>query len=57
MKPTMSKASLLDPKWKYTNAADTDIRKLFARIKRENAERQKEAASVTPIVRARKAAK
>jgi hypothetical protein len=45
----LSKASLLDPKWRYVNSADTDIRKTFARVKRENAERQK--AVVTPINR------
>jgi hypothetical protein len=27
--------SLLDPKWKYTHSTATDIRKTFARVRRE----------------------
>jgi hypothetical protein len=40
--------SLLDPKWKYTHSTKTNIRLLFARVRREQAEKQK-AANVTPI--------
>jgi hypothetical protein len=64
MKPARS---ILDPAFRYTPSASTDLRKLFARIKRERAqeaERQRaaeeEAASVVrtlPILRTpRKAA-
>lgn len=31
-------ASILDPKFRYTNSASTDIAKTFARIRREQAE-------------------
>lgn len=35
--------SILDPKFKYTNSASTDLRKTFARIRRERAQaRQQE---------------
>jgi hypothetical protein len=27
--------SILDPKWKYTHSTATDIRKTFARVKRQ----------------------
>ena len=32
--------SLLDPKWKYTHSTATDIRKTFAKARRELAKRQ-----------------
>ncbi len=39
--------SILDPTFRYTNAASTDIRKTFARIKRErDKEREAEAARI-----------
>ena len=37
--------SILDPRFKYTPAAKTDIRKTFARIKRE-IEKQKQSKGV-----------
>lgn len=45
--------SLLDPTFRYTSAADTDIRRLFAkelrRIADERREQQMRAFNVTPI--------
>lgn len=38
------RTGLLDPKFKYTKAADTDIAKTFARIRRQ----MKEAAKAPP---------
>ena len=38
--------SLLDPKWKYTHSTATDIRKTFARARRELA--KKARAKVAP---------
>lgn len=32
--------SLLDPKWKYTHSTATDIRKTFAKARRELAKKQ-----------------
>jgi hypothetical protein len=43
-------SSLLDPKFKYTPAAATDIRKTFARARREMAEQQKAAEAQPPQV-------
>lgn len=36
--------SLLDPTFRYTSSANTDLRKTFARIRRELAKQQKLAA-------------
>lgn len=48
--------SCLDKEFKYTKSGETDIRKTFARIRRELAEKEKQAAvNVTQIKR--KAAK
>jgi hypothetical protein len=48
--------SILDPRFRYTSSVDTDIRKTFARIRREQAAHSKvqvqvapEAAAVVPI--------
>jgi len=42
--------SILDPSFKYVPAVETDIRKTFARIKRELAKAQEErSAKVTPL--------
>lgn len=38
--------SILDPKFKYVPAASTDIRKTFARLRREKVEREKREQSV-----------
>ena len=35
MKEWKSKANWKDPKWKYTNAASTDVAKTIARVRRE----------------------
>jgi hypothetical protein len=43
--------SILHPSFRYTPACNTDIRKTFARIRREQAAQQRIAASVTPINR------
>lgn len=45
-------ASILDPKFKYVSAAKTDIRKTFARVRREMKEKEmKEKENVIyPIV-------
>lgn len=43
--------NILDPRFKYTSAAKTDIRKTFARIRRE-LEAQKQQPKVTPMRRA-----
>ena len=43
--------SILDPSFRYTNSAQTDLRKTFARIRRELRKRQAGAAAsnVQPI--------
>lgn len=38
--------SILDSSFKYTNAASTDIRATFRRVKREQAEQAKQAQAV-----------
>lgn len=42
--------SILDPSFKYTPAVATDIRELFARIRREQADKARQA-TVTKIRR------
>lgn len=39
--------SILDPSFKYTSSAHTDLRKTFARVRRERAAAEK-AATETP---------
>lgn len=47
--------SILDPRFKYVPAKDTNIAKTFKRIRRELAQEQEEkAAVVTPIKRGNK---
>jgi hypothetical protein len=40
----MKSKSLLDPKFKYRSSAKTDLRKTFARIKREQRKAQSQAS-------------
>ena len=40
--------SVLDPSFRYTESIDTDLRKTFARIRREQAKRCREATAATP---------
>jgi hypothetical protein len=42
--------SILDPKFKYTPSAATDIRKTFARVRKEMAEQKKAEKPITPQV-------
>ena len=35
--------NILDSKWKYHSSADTDLRRTFARVRREQAESAKQA--------------
>ena len=57
MKPTIP---ILNPAFRYTNSANTDLHKTFARIRREQAQmdkarkEQEEREKVTPIKRAAK---
>jgi hypothetical protein len=50
--------SLLDPTFKYVGSQHTDLRKTFARVRREMAEQKREreaqARSVVPIIQRRK---
>ena len=40
--------SILDPSFRYTNSVETDLRKAFARIRREQRKQQQaEAAALT----------
>lgn len=55
--------SILDPAFRYTPSASTDIRKTFARVRREMrrqaaspAPRQDSAVKVTPIFRTQRPA-
>jgi hypothetical protein len=40
--------SLLDPKWKYTHSTATDIRRTFAKARRELPKEQKSAPQPAP---------
>lgn len=48
---------LTDPRFKYVSAANTDIRKTFARVKREIAETERKSKHVTHIETRRRANK
>ncbi len=37
--------SILDPSFQYTNSADTDLRKTFARVRREMGKQKQQAAA------------
>jgi len=39
--------SILDPSFKYTRSSDTDLRKTFARIRRERSKQQRQQAEPT----------
>jgi hypothetical protein len=39
--------SILDPTFRYTNSANTDVRKTFARIRREQRQRDRAVAAAT----------
>lgn len=43
--------SILDPTFRYTPAAATDLRKTFARIRREQRKAQEQPKRVIPIKR------
>jgi hypothetical protein len=40
--------SILDPTFRYTNSANTDVRKTFARIRREQKQRERAVAAPAP---------
>jgi hypothetical protein len=41
--------SILDPTFRYTNSANTDVRKTFARIRREQKQRERiDATAAAP---------
>lgn len=42
--------SILDPTFKYVNAANTDLAKTFARARWENERRKREAASNVEVI-------
>ena len=55
--------SILDPTFRYTSSANTDLRKTFARIRRESrrqaqtpAREEPDAKKVTPIFRGQRPA-
>lgn len=56
--------SILDPTFRYTSSANTDLRKTFARIRRENRKQSQPAShenpeatpKVTPIFRGQRPA-
>jgi hypothetical protein len=37
--------SILDPSFRYTNSAETDLRKTFARVRREQRKREQSPSS------------
>ncbi|HXJ54141.1 MAG TPA: hypothetical protein VNH16_22365 [Burkholderiales bacterium] len=41
----MSFKSILDPEFKYRNAASTDVRKTFERIRKERVEQERRVAN------------
>lgn len=45
---------LLDKAFKYTPAAATDIRKLFAKVRKELEAQKKDKPNIVPIKKARK---
>lgn len=45
----MKHKSILDPSFRYTSAAATDIRKTFARIRRQQRKAQADAPSPAPV--------
>lgn len=50
----MKRARLLDPSFKYVKAADTDVAKTFARVRREMKEQAaKPAPNVKPLTSAK----
>ncbi len=51
----MKPASILDPKFRYVPARDTNIAKTFSRIRREMAEAEKQKAAVTHLKWGKKA--
>jgi len=40
--------SILDPSFRYTSSANTDIRRTFARIRREQRKRERANAAAAP---------
>ena len=40
--------SILDPSFRYTKSVDTDLRKTFARIRRERVKQERQKAAPTP---------
>jgi hypothetical protein len=42
--------SILDPSFRYTKSAETDLRKTFARVRREVRKQQQEQATVSAEV-------
>lgn len=49
----MVKPNILDPNWKYTKAVATDIRKTFARIRREMEQKKEQKPNVTELRKAK----
>lgn len=52
MKPAIP---LTNPAFKYVNSASTDLRKTFARVRKEMAEQKREADAVVRTLKTRKA--